>query len=154
MKVYKINTKIIVPTDIISCWDFFSNPFNLEKLTPGEVFLKIDLTESEPIYPGMLISYIVKPFRNLQFNWLTEITAVQKNRYFIDEQRFGPYKFWHHQHTFKPVRGGVEIADEVNYVLPFGILGRILHPIIVKTKLEEIFNYRNRQIEKIFNYGK
>ena len=154
MKVYKIKNKILVPTDIISCWEFFSNPLNLEKLTPGKMFLKIDLNEPKAIYPGMLINYIIKPFMNVRFNWVTEITALQQNKYFIDEQRFGPYKFWHHQHIFKPVSTGVEIIDEVNYILPFGILGRFLHPFLVKSKLEEIFNYRNDQIEKIFNYGK
>ena len=154
MKLYKIENKKIIKSDIKNCWDFFSDPLNLEKLTPGNMFFKINLKEKRSVYPGMLIDYSIKPILNLKFKWITEITAVEKNKYFIDEQRFGPYKFWHHQHFFNETDEGTEITDEVKYILPFGIFGQLIHPLIVKPKLDEIFKYRNIQIDKIFNYGK
>ena len=81
--------------------------------------------------PGMIISYRIHPIFRLRLSWVTEITHVQEPHSFVDEQRFGPYKFWHHQHRFREVPGGVEIRDIVNYALPFGPLGRIAHSTVV-----------------------
>jgi ligand-binding SRPBCC domain-containing protein len=69
---------------------------------------------------------------------------------FVDEQRFGPYKFWHHKHLFNEIDGGIEIIDILDYMLPFGVLGRLFHPILVKPKLEEIFDYREQKLKEIF----
>jgi ligand-binding SRPBCC domain-containing protein len=82
--------------------------------------------------------------------WITEIKYVHDKQFFVDEQRKGPYKIWHHEHHFKEVEGGVEMTDIVSYEVPLGILGRIAHPIIVKKKLEEIFDYRFKRVDELF----
>ena len=102
------------------------------------------------MYSGQIISYVVTPVMGIPMSWTTEITHVIDKKYFVDEQRFGPYSFWHHQHWFKEVEGGVEMTDIVNYGLPLGILGRLANTLFVKSKLQEIFDYREKVVEKYF----
>lgn len=104
----------------------------------------------QPMFPGQIIEYIVTPIAGIKTRWVTEITHVVKKEYFVDEQRIGPYKFWHHKHFFKPVSGGVEIEDKVDYQLPFGIMGKFVHALIVEAKLDEIFSYREDKLTQIF----
>jgi ligand-binding SRPBCC domain-containing protein len=109
------------------------------------------LTEvPEQMYEGLMISYTVRPLFGLPMNWITEITHVKDKLYFVDEQRKGPYKIWHHEHHFKEVEGGVEMTDIVSYEIPFGILGKLAHPLIVQKKLEEIFAHRFKVVDEIF----
>jgi ligand-binding SRPBCC domain-containing protein len=105
----------------------------------------------ERMYEGLMIEYTVRPLFGIPMSWITEIKTVKENEFFVDEQRKGPYKIWHHEHHFKEVEGGVEMTDIVSYEIPLGFLGRIAHPLIVKVKLEEIFKYRFDQVELIFN---
>lgn len=102
------------------------------------------------MYQGQIIQYRVRPLFNIPLNWVTEITSVKDKAYFIDEQRFGPYAFWHHQHHFTEIEGGVRMVDLLHYKIPFGILGSIAHRLFVKKRLEEIFNYRYSFLEKTF----
>ena len=102
------------------------------------------------IYPGQLIQYEVTPLFGITLKWVTEITHVIDKKYFVDEQRFGPYSLWHHKHFIKKIEGGVEMEDVVDYKIPFGIFGRIAHPLIVKKKLEQIFKYREDKLKQIF----
>ncbi len=81
---------------------------------------------------------------------MTEITQVSENKYFIDEQRFGPYKFWHHQHHFREIDGGTEMNDILTYGLPMGMLGRIANGLFVANKLQQIFEYRKRKVVDLF----
>ena len=104
----------------------------------------------QPMYPGMIIRYIVRPFFNIPIHWVTEITHVKKPYYFVDEQRFGPYAFWHHQHKFRSTEKGVLMEDEVNYALPLGILGKLAHGVFVKKQLEQIFNHRYETLANYF----
>jgi ligand-binding SRPBCC domain-containing protein len=105
------------------------------------------------MYAGQIIKYIVTPVFGIPTGWVTEITHVVDQEYFVDEQRFGPYALWHHKHFIKEIPGGVEMIDIVDYKLPFGLLGRIAHPLLVKGKLNEIFEYRyNKLIELFGNY--
>ena len=83
-------------------------------------------------------------------NNLKEKERVKEKEFFVDEQRVGPYKIWHHEHHFKAVAGGVEMTDIVTYVLPLGILGRLVHPFLVRPKLEQIFAYRFQKVDAIF----
>jgi len=109
------------------------------------------LTEVEPkMYPGQIIQYIVTPLLGIPAKWVTEITHVQEGKYFVDEQRFGPYALWHHKHFIQPIAGGVEMIDIVDYKIPFGWLGQLMHPILVGPKLKEIFTYREQALESIF----
>ena len=102
------------------------------------------------MYAGQIIEYIVTPIAGIKTKWVTEITHVEKGRYFVDEQRFGPYSLWHHKHFINEIPEGVEMEDIVHYKLPLGIFGQMAHPILVQPKLEEIFNYRTHKLEKLF----
>ena len=128
-----------LPIDIHTAWEFFSSPKNLKPITPE--YMGFDITSAnrdEKMYPGMIILYNVKPLFNVPVAWVTEITHVREPYFFVDEQRSGPYKFWHHQHKFKEIPGGVEMQDIVHYHLPFWFLGRLAERLIVWKKLKEI----------------
>ena len=103
-----------------------------------------------PMYPGQIIQYIVTPVLGIKTKWVTEITHVVDKKYFVDEQRFGPYALWHHKHFIKPIDSGVEMEDIIDYKLPLGWLGQLIHPIMVKSKLEEIFAYRQQKLIELF----
>ncbi len=139
-----------LPLSLESTWNFFSSPSNLKLLTPHYLDFKItNSLENSKIYAGQIISYTIKPFWNFPIEWVTEITHVKEPYYFIDEQRFGPYEFWHHEHWFKSISEGVEMTDIIYYKMPFGLIGKGLHLFKIKRTLQEIFNYRYDQIEKI-----
>lgn len=150
MKIYTIDQTQTLPIPREQAWNFFSNPANLEDITPSWLKFRILSDAGEEIYPGMLIKYRVSAIANIPMNWVTEITQAEREKYFIDEQRFGPYKFWHHQHHFRAVENGVEIRDIVNYALPFGIFGRLAHAVKVKGQLQEIFEFRRQFLEEKF----
>ena len=148
--MYQLKRTQFVKTDLATCWDFFSSPNNLNKITPKEMGFDV-LTEGvENMYEGLMIEYKVRPLLNIPLRWITEITHVKYQQYFVDEQRKGPYKIWHHEHHFKEVQGGVEMTDIVSYELPFGILGKMVHPLLVKKKLDQIFAYRFKIVDELF----
>lgn len=153
MKIYQKKTTQRLPISVSEAWNFLSNPGNLKTITPEYMGFKI-LDEHEPkMYAGQIIKYIVTPVLGIPTTWVTEITHVEDQKYFVDEQRFGPYALWHHKHFIKEIPGGVEMIDIIDYKLPFGLLGRIAHPILVKGKLNEIFEYRYHKLIELFgNY--
>ena len=104
----------------------------------------------EEVYAGQVMTYTVKPLLNSPLAWMTENTHVEPLKYFVDEQRKGPYKLWHHQHHFKAIKGGVEMIDIVHYRLPFGFMGNIANGLLVKKELEKIFMYRYQKIIELF----
>ena len=140
--------KLPIPMDL--AWDFFSSPANLDSITPPELGFRILGEPPKRMYEGQIICYKVKVAPWVWMSWVTEIKAVDEGRSFIDEQRFGPYAFWHHRHTFEPVEGGVLATDEVHYGLPFGPLGALIHPVFVKPKLERIFQFRWDELRRRF----
>ena len=109
-----------------------------------------DNKQDTKMYPGMIITYIITPLPGIKMNWMTEITHVKEKEYFVDEQRFGPYALWHHQHHFKEVKGGVLMADILNYAIPYGFIGRIANSLLVAKKISVIFDYRKKAIENLF----
>lgn len=133
------------------CWSFFSNPKNLQKITPQDMGFQIADFDDKKMYPGQLIQYKVSPLLGLKLFWVTIITVVKDNSYFVDEQRFGPYAMWHHKHFFEATENGVKMTDVVHYALPLGFLGRIMNSLVVKKKLTEIFSYREKMVDKMFN---
>ena len=151
MKVYTKEYKTFLPLNIEEAWDFFSSPRNLAKITPEHMgFIITSKFNDEKMYPGMLITYKVSPLMGIQMDWCTEITHVIDKKYFVDEQRFGPYSMWHHQHHFKIVDGGIEMTDIVNYAVPMGILGRIMNSIMISNEIEKIFSFREKKIKELF----
>lgn len=149
--MYQLKQTQIVKTDLQTCWDFFSAPANLQKITPDYMGFDVLTEVPDKMYEGLFISYTVRPLLGIPMNWITEITHVKDQHFFVDEQRKGPYRIWHHEHHFKEVEQGVEMTDIVSYELPFGILGKLVHPILVRKKLEEIFEYRNKVVDALFN---
>jgi len=151
MKIYTIKKTQFLPISLPEAWDFFSSPRNLSKITPEHMGFKIlYVSGGEKMYNGQIIRYKVNVLPFIAVHWVTEITHVQEPQYFVDEQRFGPYALWHHQHHFKEVPGGVEMTDEVNYAIPMGILGRFAHWIFVGREVNGIFNHRFSVLEKYF----
>lgn len=151
MRIYRFYEEQILPVTINNAWNFFSRPENLAKITPPDMKFRITNRPGKDIYTGMIIRYRVRPLLDICLNWTTEIVYVDKPHYFIDEQRFGPYKFWHHRHSFTETGEGVLMKDEVYYALPLGIIGQIMHSVMIKRKLEEIFTYRREVLRKIFS---
>lgn len=131
-------------------WDFISSPNNLSKITPDYMDFKIQSTLPEKMYPGMLIAYKVNVLPKIRMSWLTEITHVDEGNYFVDEQREGPYKIWHHEHFLKQMDGFVRMYDKVVYKPPFGILGKVMNRLVIENKLEEIFDYREYTMNQLF----
>ncbi|WP_396170818.1 hypothetical protein [Flavobacterium sp.] len=154
MKVYKKETIQHINASIEECWAFFSSPKNLQKITPETMGFQITDYDGKSMYAGQIIQYKVSPLAGLKLSWTTEITFVKDKEYFIDEQRFGPYALWHHKHFFEPTENGVKMTDVVHYALPLGFLGRIMNTLVVKNKLNEIFNYRVVKVDEIFNSKK
>ena len=155
MAVYTLKTVQQIPIPLEEAWDFFSNPANLQKITPVNMSFKtISKYHGEKMYPGQIIEYKVKPVLGIPLYWMTEITHVKDQEYFIDEQRCGPYRMWHHQHHFKSIDGGVEMTDIVHYKLPLWILGEIANTLFVKRQLNQIFDYRYKKVEELFGRWK
>lgn len=150
-KVYSIKTVQLLPVSIDTAWEFFSNPANLKNITPPTLgFNIISKYHGDKMYPGQIIEYKVSPMLNMPLYWMTEITHVDDKKYFVDEQRFGPYSMWHHQHHFKEVANGVEMTDIVHYKIPFWFLGDIAHSLMIKKQLKQIFDFRYKKAAEIF----
>ncbi|MGL5113193.1 MAG: SRPBCC family protein [Flavobacterium sp.] len=154
MKVYKKESVQYVHATLDECWTFFSNPLNLQKITPSDMGFQITDFDGRSVYPGQVIQYIVSPLLGIKLGWMTVITAVKDQSYFIDEQRFGPYTLWHHKHFFEATATGVKMTDVVHYALPLGFLGRIMNSLVVKSKLNEIFSFREKAVDTLFNSKK
>jgi ligand-binding SRPBCC domain-containing protein len=147
-KVYSIHTVQNIPISLEEAWDFFSSPVNLVKITPAHMgFNIISKHHGDKMYPGQIIEYTVSPILGIPMYWMTEITHVSPNAYFVDEQRFGPYTMWHHQHHFTAIEGGVRMEDIVHYKIPMGFLGDIAQVILVKNQLKNIFDFRFKMVE-------
>lgn len=150
-KVYSLKKIQQIPVSIEEAWNFFSKPDNLKEITPAKLgFEIISKHQGNRIYAGQIIEYRVRPVLGIPLYWMTEITHVQERRYFIDEQRFGPYSLWHHQHHFKEIDGGIEMTDLVHYKLPLWILGDLANAIMVQAQLKEIFDFRIEAVERRF----
>jgi len=150
MKIFKLKYSQKLPISLNEAWDFLSSPNNLELITPKSMDFNITDWDKKKAYPGQIIQYTVKPLLGVRINWVTEITHVNDNLYFIDEQRFGPYAFWHHKHFIKEIENGVLIEDVIHYKIPLGPIGVLLNFLIINSKLNSIFKYRKQELIKIF----
>ena len=150
-KVYSLKTVQHLPITMEQAWNFFSSPANLKEITPANLgFNIVSQHHGEKMYAGQIIEYTVKPVLGIPLYWMTEITHVEDKKYFVDEQRFGPYSMWHHQHHFKTTANGVEMTDIVHYKLPFWFLGDIANSLFVSRQLKAIFDYRYTKVEEMF----
>jgi len=141
-----------IQANLQTAWDFISSPKNLSVITPDYMKFKIlSDGDSDSMYAGQIIEYTVRPLLNIELSWVTEITHVKDKEYFVDEQRFGPYAFWHHQHWLKEAASGIEMTDLVHYKLPFGVFGKMGNKLFVEKQLKEIFAYRFKKVNELFN---
>ena len=152
MSVYTLKRVQRLPIPLEQAWEFFSSPKNLKEITPAHLGFVI---HSDPefireMYSGQVITYTVKPVLGIPMFWMTEITHVENGKFFVDEQRVGPYALWHHQHHFKEVNGGVEMTDIVHYKIPFWFLGDIANSLFVQQQVQGIFDFRFKKVEELF----
>lgn len=151
MRVKRKSWQIIIERPLEDVWNFFSMPENLEKVTPEHVnFKTIGGKKGEVVYPGMIVQHQLAPLLGIKMLWTTEIKQVKEQEYFIDEQRFGPYAFWHHQHWFEAVENGTKMTDILHYKVPYGIIGTIADALFVNKMVDEIFEHREEVFKKVF----
>lgn len=150
MKIYRLCRKQLLPVTATEAWQFFSDPRNLRLITPAWLDFKMTSVVPDKIYAGLIVTYRIRPLWHISREWVTEITRVREPYFFVDEQRFGPYRFWHHQHQFREIESGVEMEDIVHYILPFDAFGSIIHALSIRRKLNEIFDFRKQALEQIF----
>lgn len=151
MKSFLYKAEQFLPIDMNRAWRFFSSAENLSVITPPEMKFKIlKPIDKKEIYEGMLIDYTVRPLFGIPVYWQTEICKIDKPFLFTDRQLKGPYKIWEHTHTFIKKENGLLMRDEVKYQLPFGIIGRLMHSLIVRKKIEKIFTYRKDILKQLF----
>lgn len=150
MRIHTLQQEQRLPITLEAAWEFFSSPRNLDEITPGDLGFKIVSLPGEKMYEGQIITYKVMIFPGIWVPWVTEIKSVDEGHSFVDEQRFGPYKFWHHRHTFEAIPGGVLMRDLVHYGLGFGPFGAIAHAVFVGAKLRSIFGFRQTELARKF----
>jgi ligand-binding SRPBCC domain-containing protein len=150
MKLYRLSARQYLPIRPEVAWEFLSNPENLQKITPSHMGFKILSGADQGMYPGQIIQYSVAPVKGIRMRWVTEITHVKEGAYFVDEQRFGPYRLWHHKHFIAEVDNGVVMEDLIDYKLPLGPLGQLAQSFFVKKQLTGIFRFRERVLAERF----
>lgn len=150
MAIKKLKTTLLLPISLEQAWDFFSNPCNLNEITPDDMPFKITSEVPEKMYEGMIITYKVSPMLNIPVSWVTEITHIKELSYFVDEQRKGPYRMWHHEHHFREVAGVVEMTDILYYDVGKGFLGRIISALFVDKRVRQIFEFRTKKLKELF----
>jgi ligand-binding SRPBCC domain-containing protein len=141
----------ILPISLQQAWDFFATPKNLNEVTPKELDFKILTELPERMYEGLIIQYRITPMVSIPVKWCTEITHIEDLKYFVDEQRQGPYKMWHHEHHFSQHKDGVLMKDILHYDIGLGFIGSIAGAMFVHKKVNEIFDFRYQALEKYFS---
>jgi ligand-binding SRPBCC domain-containing protein len=149
VKLFQLHRVQDLPIDLETAWAFFSDPANLAQITPAWLALRIASGAVPEMHPGLIIEYCVHLIAGLQTGWITEITHVDHPHLFVDEQRFGPYKFWHHLHQFHPIDDGVRTTDRVHYALGLGPIGRLVERWFVRPRLEAIFDFRRDALARL-----
>ena len=149
MKLHRLRTVQQLPVPPEQVWDFFVSPKNLARVASPQLDFQMTNEPLDPLRPGSLLTYRLRPLFGVPLTWMTEIRHMEPPHYFVDEQRFGPYKLWHHQHDFRPIEGGTEVVDDLHYALPLSPLGELAHGL-VRRRLEEIFAFRRQVLEAHF----
>lgn len=142
-----------LPLSLAEAWAFFSNPANLCRITPAWLAFRLTCPPPAPMYAGQILTYTIRPLPGLRLRWVTEVTHVREPCFFVDEQRLGPYKFWHHQHLFRETLNSVEMTDIVHYALPLGPLGDMANALWVRRRLNAIFDFRRQSLASLFHPG-
>lgn len=147
--IYTLLSEQFIPWSLERVWSFFSHPANLARITPDKMGFQITSPAANSTYPGQIITYKIGILPGIKSNWVTEITQVETNKFFIDEQRFGPYRMWHHEHHFESTGNGVIMKDKISYKIPFGFLGHLVHYLFIRRQLLQIFAYRKLAVDQL-----
>jgi len=150
VRLYQLHATQTLPAPQPQVWEFLSHPANLKVITPAHMGFHILSGGDRPMFPGQIIQYRVSPFPGYSTKWVTEITHLREGSYFVDEQRSGPYALWHHKHFLRPVHGGTEMEDIIDYKVPFGLFGQWAHTFLIKKQLQIIFTYREQKLKDLF----
>ncbi len=153
MLLQRLERSVQVRASLTRVWEFFADPRNLPEITPPWLEFRLVSTPPPRMYPGLLLEYRVRPFPGPTWPWVTEITHIREGVWFVDEQRIGPYRLWHHEHHFRAVGPEVEVRDLVLYVLPGGWAGQLALGRAVRARLRAIFDYRERAVRSRFGEG-
>ena len=148
MHQYTLRTSMRLPVPRRKVFAFFGDASNLARITPPEMGFEIRTPGTIAMRPGTLIDYTIR-LHGIPMKWRTEITRWLPPHEFSDAQLRGPYAMWVHTHRFREEGNATIIEDEVRYALPFGQLGRVVHPL-VRRQLARIFEYRQKAVERIF----
>ncbi len=150
MRLYQLKYTTIIDANLEQVWNFFSNPDNLGELTPKHIKFEIRSDNETSMYAGKIISYNITPIASIPMKWVTEITHYKERKYFIDEQRFGPFKFWHHLHKFIEEDGKTIMIDEVSFAYYGGYIGGLLQQSFLSKRIKNIFDFRTKKIRELF----
>ena len=151
MAIHQIIQHQEIKGSLSEVWNFFSNPRNLQTITPDYMDFRITSGElPTDIYPGQIITYSVSPIAGIPLFWMSEIKQVIPFKMFIDEQRKGPYKLWHHEHRFEEQNGMVRMTDIVHYQLPYWLFGELAGNVFIKKQLSRIFEFRKKKVMDLF----
>jgi ligand-binding SRPBCC domain-containing protein len=149
--MYRLHRQQLVGGSLAEVFSFFKSPVNLQVITPPWLGFRVMQSPDTEVREGTHIAYRLR-LHGVPIRWESRITEFQENTMFADEQLVGPYRYWYHRHLFRSVPGGVVIEDDVQYQLPFGVLGQIAHAAFVRRQLGQIFDYRAQVIAARFPY--
>ncbi len=150
MTIKRVKTTQFLPLNLDEAWKYFSSPGNLNDITPEEMTFRITSEVPPKMYPGLFITYKVSPMLNIPLSWVTEITQVREKEYFVDEQRKGPYRIWHHEHHFREADGGVIMTDLLYYDVGKWVFGWLASKLFVDRKVKAIFDFRKKKLQELF----
>lgn len=150
MFLHSLHQTQLLPLSMEEAWAFLSDPGNLDEITPPEVCFRIVQGADQKMFDGQIIEYRIRLAPLVWTTWVTELKCVVEGESFIDEQRFGPYKFWHHYHGLRPVEGGVEMIDRIHYSVGFWLAGEVAHKLFVRRQLQRIFDFRRAKLNELF----
>lgn len=145
MKLYILECEMSAPLSVREAFEIFEDPYNLAKITPPWLNFRITSDGKLEMRRGAEITYRIR-WAGIPLSWKTAITEYEPPFFFVDEQARGPYRYWRHRHTFRPTEGGTIVGDRVEYALPFGWLGRIVHALFLRRQLRQIFAYRQKAL--------
>ena len=148
--MHRIRQEQWLPINLEAAWEFFSDPRNLDEITPPDMHFEITSPVPEQMYTGMIITYTIRPMLNIPMNWCTEITHLREMAYFVDEQRQGPYRIWHHEHHFKAENGGTRMTDLLHYEIGKSVFGWLAGQLFVHRRVQQIFDHRFQALEQRF----
>jgi ligand-binding SRPBCC domain-containing protein len=147
--MYRLERHQVVGGTLAEVFAFFKDPHNLEAITPPWLGFSVFKATDREVHAGTRIRYRLR-LHGIPLQWESCITEYAENAMFADKQVTGPYRMWHHRHLFREVTGGVRIEDIVDYEMPLGVLGRLVHALAVRRQLRAIFDYRAEKIGNRF----